>query len=138
MVEGCLFCNIACGNASVSVVYEDESVLAFMDLNPISMGHTLVVSREHWENLYDVPEETLSAIIRAVKQVSFAVKKTVGADGIRIIQNNGRSAGQVVMHIHFHVVPTFSEKRTEKRRNGRVLQKRNELDETAQKIRVNL
>jgi len=107
-----------------------------MDLNPISVGHVLIVSREHWENLYEVPEETLGELIAVVKRVAIAVKKTVGADGIKIIQNNGRCAGQVVMHIHFHVVPCFSQKGT--KRYGRVMENRNVLDEMAQKIRKNL
>ena len=109
-----------------------------MDLNPIREGHTLIISREHWANLYDVPEKTLNELIAVVKRVAVAVKKTVGADGIRIIQNNGRSAGQVVMHIHFHVIPTFSQQKPRTGRSGRVMQNRKTLDEMAQKILENL
>jgi len=120
------------------MVFEDSNVLAFMDLNPISEGHVLIVSREHWENLYEIPEEMLGKLLAVVKQVAIAVKKTVGADGIRIIQNNGRCAGQVVMHIHFHVVPCFSRSRERTRRYDRVMENRNVLDELAQKIQQNL
>ena len=137
MSNQCPFCSIAGGSASASMVYEDSNILAFMDLNPIREGHTLIVSREHWENLYDIPEKTLSELIAVVKRVAVAVKKTVGADGIQIIQNNGRSAGQVVMHIHFHVIPMFSEPR-KRGRFGRVMQNRKTLDEMAQKIKQNL
>ncbi|MDG6222920.1 MAG: HIT family protein [Candidatus Bathyarchaeota archaeon] len=134
----CPFCNIASGAASASIVYEDSNVLAFMDLNPISVGHMLIISREHWTNLYDVPEGTLNEMIVIVKRVAVALKKAFGCDGIRIIQNNERSAGQVVMHIHFHVIPTFAGQKPATRNLGRVRQNRKELDETAQKIRENL
>ncbi len=137
MSNQCPFCNIAGGNVSASMVYQDSNVLAFMDLHPIREGHTLIISREHWENLYDVPEKTLKELIAVVKRVAVAVKKTVDADGIQIIQNNGRSAGQVVMHIHFHVIPMFSEPR-KGGRFGRVMEKRETLDEMAQKIKENL
>lgn len=138
MANHCPFCSIANGSASASMVFEDSDVLAFMDLNPISEGHVLIVSREHWENLYEIPEEKLGKLLAVVKQVAIAAKKTVGADGIRIIQNNGKCAGQVVMHIHFHVVPCFSQSRKGTGRYGRVRENRNVLDDLAQKIRQNL
>ena len=134
----CPFCNIARGEALASIVYDDENVLAFMDLNPVTVGHTLIVPRGHWETIYEIPENLLAELAEVVKRVAVAVKKTVGADGIRIIQNNGESAGQVVMHFHFHVIPFFSEPKTETGRYGRIMQNRNMLDETAQKIRENL
>ncbi|MCW4022569.1 MAG: HIT family protein [archaeon] len=137
MSTSCPFCKISQGEASASMVYEDSNVLAFMDLHPIRVGHTLIICREHWENLYDIPEESLKELIAVVKRVAVAAKKAVGADGIQIIQNNGRSAGQVVMHIHFHVIPMFSESR-KTGRFGRVMENRKTLDEMAQKIKENL
>jgi len=137
MSTTCPFCKIAQGDASASIVYENSNVLAFMDLHPIRVGHTLIICREHWVDLYDVPEETLKELIVVVKRVAIAVKKAVGADGIQIIQNNGRSAGQVVMHIHFHVIPMFSESR-KTGSFGRVMEKRETLDEMAHKIKENL
>ena len=137
MSENCIFCKIAQGEASASMVYEDGDVLAFMDLHPIRVGHTLIICRDHWENLYDVPEETLKEMIAVVKRVAVAVKKAVGADGIQIIENNGRCAGQVVMHIHFHVIPMFSGPK-KGGRFGRAMENRNVLDDIAQKIKQNL
>jgi histidine triad (HIT) family protein len=136
--EGCPFCSIASGEAPASIVYEDDDVLVFMDLSPTTVGHTLVVPREHWENIYEVPEETLTKLIAVVKRISVAVKKTVGADGIMIIQNNGRAAGQVVFHLHFHVIPASSKSGVRRGYHGRVASERARLDETAQKIRENL
>jgi histidine triad (HIT) family protein len=133
----CPFCNIVSGKAKASIVYEDATVLAFMDANPASPGHTLVVPREHWENIYEIPEKLLADIILVVKRVGNAVKKTVGAEGISILQLNGRAAGQSVMHFHIHVIPRFSGDSIAGHRGaGRPEGK--ELDETAQKIRENL
>ena len=108
MSGSCPFCNIASGQAPASIVYEDATVLAFMDLNPASIGHTLVIPREHWENMYEIPEKTLAEMAPVIKQICVAVKKTVGAEGISILQLNGKAACQVVMHFHVHVIPRFS------------------------------
>ena len=138
MTENCPFCRIALGKAAASIVYEDEDVLAFMDLNPVNVGHTLVVPRRHWENIYEVPEETLTKLIAVVKRLCVAVKKTVDADGIKVIQLNGKAAGQVVFHLHFHVIPASSKSGVWVGHHGRLASERTELDETAQKIRANL
>jgi histidine triad (HIT) family protein len=108
MSGSCPFCNIVSGKAPASFVYEDATVLAFMDLNPASIGHTLVIPREHWENMYEIPEKALAEISPVIKRICVAVKKAVGADGISVLQLNGQAAGQVVMHFHVHVIPRFS------------------------------
>jgi len=144
MSEVCPFCSIASGKAPASIVYEDATVLAFMDLNPANVGHTLVVPREHWENIYEVPENVLADLFSVVKRVSAAVKKTVGAEGISVLQLNGRAAGQVVMHFHVHVMPRFSGDAVSKAlgammgHHGLKKPERRDLDETARKIRENL
>jgi histidine triad (HIT) family protein len=138
MTTVCAFCNIASGRAPASIVYEDANILAFMDLNPVNIGHTLVIPREHWVNIYDIPEKSLNEMATVVKRVSIAVKKTVGADGIKVIQLNERAAGQTVMHIHIHIIPTISKTRIIKRNHGHITRKRRDLDETAKKIRENL
>ncbi len=137
MSAGCPFCKIASGKAQASIVYEDATILAFMDLNPANIGHTLVVPREHYENIYEVPEKLLAELAAVVKRVCVAVKKTFGADGIKVIQLNGRAAGQVVMHLHIHVIPTVPKAGALGHR-GRLTPERIELDEAAQKIRENL
>jgi histidine triad (HIT) family protein len=129
---------IASGKASASIVYEDANFLAFMDLNPISVGHTLVVPRKHWENIYEIPEETLAELAVAVKRVCVAVKKTVDADGIKVIQLNGKAAGQVVFHLHFHVIPVSSNDVRLRDPHGRIMYEREKLDDIARKIRENL
>jgi len=107
MSESCNFCKIVSGKNPASIVYEDGKILAFMDLYPANVGHTLVVPKEHWETIYDIPEEVLSNLFAVVKKISVAVKKAVGAEGISILQFNGRVSGQSVMHFHVHVIPRF-------------------------------
>ena len=144
MSDVCVFCSIASGKAPASIVYEDATVFAFMDLNPANVGHTLVIPRCHWENIYEVPEEILADLAVVIKRVSIAVKKTVGADGISVLQLNGRAAGQMVMHFHVHVIPRFRGDSISRAlgamigHHGFRMPERSELDEAAKKIRENL
>lgn len=144
MSVACPFCNIASGQSPASLIYEDATVLAFMDLNPASIGHTLVVPREHWENMYEIPEKTLVEMAPVIKRVCVAVKKTVSAEGISIIQLNGEAAGQVVMHFHVHVIPRFR-KDVISQGSGAMIKshvfknsERGHLDNLAKKIQENL
>jgi histidine triad (HIT) family protein len=144
MSVDCPFCRIASGKASASIVHKDDTVLAFMDLNPANVGHTLIIPREHWENIHDIPEYILAEIFSVVKRVSAAVKKTVNAEGISLLQLNGRAAGQTVMHFHIHVIPRFRGDPLSKaigvmvEHQGFKKPERKELDEIAQKIRENI
>jgi len=104
----CIFCKIIAGDIQTSSkVYEDESVFTFLSNGPVSPGHALIVPKKHFENVYDADNDTLAALGKAFKKVATAVKKAVQADGINIITNNDRAAGQVVFHLHFHVIPRF-------------------------------
>ena len=109
MKNDCVFCAIAAGEIPSFKVYEDELVLAYLDINPFSEGHTLVIPKAHTTGLLDTPEETLAALLARVKKVAAHLKTALGCDGFHILQNNGAAAGQTVGHIHFHIVP---------RRNG--------------------
>ena len=143
MSESCSFCKIMLGEGQASIVYEDESVLAFMDLHPANVGHTLVVPRAHWETIYDIPERVLADLFAVVKRVSVAVKKAVGAEGISILQFNERAAGQSVRHFHVHVIPRFRGDAISKFIGGMLGSgfkkvERQDLDEIAEKIKENL
>jgi histidine triad (HIT) family protein len=105
--ETCIFCKIVRNQAPVSLLYEDETILVFLDIRPLNMGHTLVIPKDHYADIFDIPENVLSQMYKIVKMVSFAVKKATNADGISIIQQNGKAAGQDIFHIHVHVVPRF-------------------------------
>ena len=105
--ESCIFCRIAKGDIPCAKVYEDDTVLAFLDLAPASHGHTLVIPKEHYPNIMEVPSELGSAVFSALSRVSAAVMSATGAAGINVIQNNGVAAGQTVFHIHWHIIPRF-------------------------------
>jgi histidine triad (HIT) family protein len=142
--ESCNFCKIVAGKNPASIVYENDNVLAFMDLHPANVGHTLVVPKEHWETIYEIPENALSNMFVVVKRISVALKKAVGAEGVSILQFNGEVAGQSVMHFHIHVIPRFKED-TISRLMGAMLgptgfekATRKNLDEIARKIIENL
>jgi len=104
-LEDCLFCKIAKGIIPCDKVYEDSDTLAFLDINPASEGHTLVITKKHYKNIMEISDDELSKLIISVGKVSKAVEKAMNADGINIIQNNNTAAGQAVPHIHFHIIP---------------------------------
>ena len=101
----CIFCRIVNGDIPCARVYEDDAVLAFLDLGPMTRGHTLVVPRKHCESLLDFPAEEAPALISALQKVGSAVMRAVGAQGFHVLQNNFPAAGQTVFHLHWHVIP---------------------------------
>ena len=107
MKNNCVFCAIAANEIPSFKVYEDDLVLAYLDINPFSKGHTLVIPKEHSSGLLDTSDETLAALVARVKKVASHLKATLPCDGFNILQNNGEAAGQTVMHIHFHIVPRY-------------------------------
>jgi histidine triad (HIT) family protein len=105
----CVFCKIVAGEIPSTKVYEDDDVLAFMDIAPIVRGHVLVIPRKHYNPITDTPDETLAKIIAVVKKVAKAQVGSLHADAINVTQANGRLAGQVIDHVHFHVIPRFND-----------------------------
>ncbi len=103
----CIFCKIIAGEIPATKVYEDVQCLAFLDIKPINVGHTLVVPKPHMSNLYDMPEDVIGPLFSVVKKIAIAVGKVVSAHGINIGMNNEAAAGQIVMHAHVHVIPRF-------------------------------
>lgn len=104
----CIFCKIVSGDIPAEKVYEDEHVLAILDINPNNFGHTLVLPKQHVENVFDAPAETLIPVYTAAQRIARALKET-GAEGVNLISNNGAAAGQLVFHAHLHVIPRFSD-----------------------------
>jgi histidine triad (HIT) family protein len=104
----CLFCKIVRGEIPCFKVYEDERVLAFEDINPLSEGHTLLIPKNHAENLWEIPEEDLIAIHRASTKVAHALRTALKPTGVAALQLNGKGANQVVMHYHLHLIPRMS------------------------------
>jgi histidine triad (HIT) family protein len=103
----CIFCKIIKKEIPSDIVYEDENFIAFLDINPINKGHTLVVPKEHSTNLYDMSDKIAKEIFPLIKKLATAIKKAVGAEGINIGMNNEAAAGQLVMHSHIHIMPRF-------------------------------
>ena len=103
----CLFCQIIKGELPCAKVYEDKRVISFLDINPINAGHTLVLPKMHYETLFDVSAEDLHACAAASQKISVAVYRATKAAGLNLFQNNYRAAGQLIDHIHFHLIPRF-------------------------------
>ena len=101
----CVFCKILAGTIPAHKVYEDDHVLAFLDIQPLADGHTMVIPRGHWRLVEDMPAEEVAALFVAVQRVSQAVRDATGALSTTVGINNGPEAGQVVPHAHVHVVP---------------------------------
>ena len=103
----CIFCKIVAGAIPCTKVYEDAHVLSFLDIGPISPGHTLLVPKKHYGAIMEMPAGEVAALFKPVAALAAAVKAAVGADGINVLQNNGPTAGQVVPHLHIHLIPRW-------------------------------
>ncbi|MDD5204531.1 MAG: HIT family protein [Desulfobacterales bacterium] len=101
----CIFCKIVRGEMPCFKVYENEHVLAFADINPISEGHTLIIPKKHFENLWEIQDEELSAIHLASRKLAHAIRESLNPLGLAALQLNGKGANQVVMHYHLHLIP---------------------------------
>ena len=103
--DDCIFCKMAAGEIPVSRVFEDDAVLAFLDINPVSDGHTLVIPKEHCATVGDCPPEVLGSVGSRLGEIARAVSEATGSDGYNVLCNNYRAAGQLVEHVHFHIIP---------------------------------
>ncbi len=120
--------------APSSILYEDDEVVAFLDIRPLNMGHTLVIPKAHYVDIFDIPEKELAAVHTVSKRLADAIKKATGADGISIIQQNGKAAGQDIFHLHVHVVPRFEGQKLPSFHELKLVE-RVTLEEMAAKIR---
>ena len=102
-----IFCKIIGGEIPSYTIYEDDIVKVFLDVNPSHNGHSLIVPKKHYENLFDIDEETLHHILKIAKEVANLLKEKLGYDGISLCQNNG--LGQDVKHFHLHLIPKYNE-----------------------------
>ena len=101
----CIFCELIHGGGEVSICYEDSQALAFMDIQPVNPGHVLVVPRQHYESLADLPADLARHLFDVALRLAPIVRRLAGADGLNVIVNSGASAGQDVFHYHVHVIP---------------------------------
>lgn len=105
MHTDCVFCKIVAGEIPTDIVYQDEHTLAFLDIQPSATGHTLVIPKKHAESIFDVDEVTLARTMETVRKVAPAVRDGAEAKGVHINSNHGAAAGQIVFHLHFHILP---------------------------------
>jgi histidine triad (HIT) family protein len=131
--KDCVFCKIVAGELPSYRVYEDDRHVAFLDINPFSMGHTLVCPKRHGETLWDMDEHEIAEVFTVVSKVSMGVVSAMGADGFRVMQNNGEAANQAVAHIHVHVIPSRLE---DKGKFARLKMSEGEMVKVAEAIRT--
>jgi len=105
--ESCLFCKIIAGQVPATIVQEDERTVAFMDINPATRGHALVVPRAHARDLLEIGREDLDAVLVAAQRLAGRAKEALGADGINLLNSCGEAAWQTVFHFHIHVIPRY-------------------------------
>jgi histidine triad (HIT) family protein len=133
----CIFCKIVAGQIPSVKIYEDGDVLAFLDIGPLSDGHTLVIPKKHYAKIHECPSDLLAKVGMVLPKVAGAVFGAMSADGYNVLCNNGRASGQLVDHIHFHIIPRrsgdgiFTQWPAKKYTAGKV-------EEVAEKIRAKL
>ena len=103
--ESCVFCRIIGGEEMVSIVHEDDRAIAFLDTQPTSRGHTLVVSKDHYATLFDMPDDLASHCLTLARRIAPGLQRAMGVDAINLFSANGRAGGQDVLHFHFHLIP---------------------------------
>jgi len=105
----CIFCKIIDGSIPSAKIYEDEHVYAFMDIMPLTKGHTLIIPKNHKENVYDLSEEEASNLFKVVPKIASVLKENFGPVGMNLLNNNGAPAGQSVFHFHLHFIPRYDQ-----------------------------
>jgi histidine triad (HIT) family protein len=104
-MDNCIFCKIVAGQIPCEKIMADEHALAFVDIGPLAEGHTLLIPRQHYETLDQMPAAVAAAMLKHLPALTKAVQAAAGCEGVNILQNNGRVAHQVVPHVHFHIIP---------------------------------
>lgn len=108
-MSDCIFCKIVAGEIPASKVYEDDQVLAFLDITQVTKGHTLIIPKKHYRNVLDMDAEAAGQLFTAVPAIARQLKEKLGASGLNIVNNNEEAAGQTVFHTHIHLLPRFDQ-----------------------------
>ncbi|MBR6329923.1 MAG: HIT domain-containing protein [Lachnospiraceae bacterium] len=107
MKDDCIFCKLANGVFPTNKIYEDEDFAVILDLGPAAKGHALILPKEHYANIYEIPEELLAKAAKLAKRMAAHMTEKLSCDGFNIVQNNGEVAGQTVFHFHIHLIPRY-------------------------------
>lgn len=102
---GCIFCEIVAGDSPSFSVFEDEELMVFMDLFPVAEGHTLIITKPHYQNVFEAPPEQLAAVAARSHSLAHAIRQVFSPEGVAVVQLNGAAAGQTVFHYHLHLIP---------------------------------
>ena len=105
--DNCIFCKIIAGEIPSSTIYEDEKYKVILDVGPATRGHALILPKDHYANLYELPEETAAEVMKLAKKMMTRMTDKLKCDGFNIVQNNGEAAGQTVNHFHMHLIPRY-------------------------------
>ena len=108
-MDNCIFCKIISGDIPSAVIYEDEDFKAIMDISPASRGHVIMLSKKHFDNLFELEDDVARKVLIVARRIAVAMKEELRCDGINLLQNNGEAAGQSVFHIHFHLIPRYKD-----------------------------
>lgn len=106
-MENCIFCKIARGEIDSAEIWEDENLFVFLDINPLTKGHCLIIPKQHFESIFDIDSKVLEKIAVLVKDLAERMKKNLGANGINLVNASGRAAEQSAFHFHLHVIPRY-------------------------------
>jgi histidine triad (HIT) family protein len=133
-IRNCIFCKIIQKDIPNAIIYENEKFLAFMDRYPINQGHTLIIPKHHYNTILDMPQAIVGEMYSLVPKLAKAITAVINNDGFNINQNNGKSANQIVPHVHVHIVPRYSAEKVKGQWPTRKIAKMQELHDLAQKI----
>ncbi|HBA68877.1 MAG TPA: HIT family protein [Lachnospiraceae bacterium] len=107
--DNCIFCKIANGDIPSKVLYEDDEFKVILDVGPATKGHALILPKNHYPNLYELPDDTASKVMLLAKRMASRMTEKLGCDGFNLVQNNGKTAGQTVFHFHLHLIPRYED-----------------------------
>ena len=107
--DKCIFCKIANGEIPSKTLYENEKYRVILDLGPATKGHALILPKDHYANLYELPEDAASEVMKLAKKMAAQMTDKLGCDGFNLVQNNGEVAGQTVFHFHMHLIPRYKD-----------------------------
>lgn len=107
--SNCIFCKIANGEIPSRTIEENDMFKVVLDVGPATKGHALILPKDHYTNLYDLPEDVATEVYKTAKKIALKMKEKLGCDGVNIVQNNEEAAGQTVFHFHMHVIPRYKD-----------------------------
>ena len=107
--DDCIFCKLANGDIPTNTLYEDDCVRVIFGAEPAAEGHVLILPKEHFDNIYELDDDTAGHVFKVAKKIATAMNKTLDMDGLNVVQNNGEAAGQTVFHFHMHIIPRHND-----------------------------